>query len=79
MAPHITFWIIARGINVGLHTRMYFSDEAAANAKCPVLARLEQQSRVKTLIAQRGEKGGKAAYAFNIRLQGEGETVFFDI
>ncbi|HEV3044205.1 MAG TPA: protocatechuate 3,4-dioxygenase subunit alpha [Roseiarcus sp.] len=79
MAPHITFWIIARGINVGLHTRMYFSDEAAANAKCPVLARLEQQSRVKTLIAQRSEKGGKATYAFNIRLQGEGETVFFDI
>jgi protocatechuate 3,4-dioxygenase alpha subunit len=79
MAPHITFWIIARGINVGLHTRMYFSDEAAANAKCPVLARLEQQSRVKTLIAQRSEKGGKATYAFNIRLQGEGETVFLDI
>src|ERR1700722_10125420 len=73
MAPHVTFWIIARGINLGLHTRMYFSDETAANAKCPVLARLEDQSRAKTLIAQRSEKDGKAVYTFDIRLQGEGE------
>ncbi|HLW92247.1 MAG TPA: protocatechuate 3,4-dioxygenase subunit alpha [Roseiarcus sp.] len=79
MAPHITAWIIARGINVGLHTRMYFSDEAAANAKCPVLARLEHQGRVKSLIAERSEKGGKVVYRFDIRLQGEDQTVFFDI
>jgi len=79
MAPHVTFWLIARGINLGLHTRMYFSDETAANAQCPVLARLEDQSRAKTLIAQRSEKDGKAVYTFDIRLQGEGETVFFDI
>jgi protocatechuate 3,4-dioxygenase, alpha subunit len=79
MAPHVTFWIIARGINLGLHTRMYFSDEAAANAKCPVLARLEHQDRVETLIGKRSDKNGKATYKFDIRLQGEGETVFFDI
>jgi len=79
MAPHITFWIVARGINVGLHTRMYFSDEAAANAKCPVLARLEHQRRVDSLVAQRSDKGGRATYHFDIRLQGENETVFFDI
>jgi protocatechuate 3,4-dioxygenase, alpha subunit len=79
MAPHVTFWIIARGINIGLHTRMYFSDEAAANAKCPVLARLEHQGRAKSLIAQRSDRGGKAVYRFDIRLQGEDETVFFDI
>jgi protocatechuate 3,4-dioxygenase alpha subunit len=79
MAPHITFWIVARGINVGLHTRMYFSDEAAANAKCPVLARLEQRARAKSLIAQRSEKAGKVVYRFDIRLQGENETVFFDV
>jgi len=79
MAPHITFWIIARGINLGLHTRMYFSDEAAANAKCPVLGRLEDQNRLKSLVAQRGERDGKTVYSFDIRLQGEGETVFFDI
>src|SRR5262249_34661522 len=37
MAPHVNFWIVARGINIGLHTRMYFSDEAEANASDPVL------------------------------------------
>ena len=79
MAPHVTFWIIARGINLGLHTRMYFSDEGAANAKCPVLARLEHQHRIKTLIAQRSDKAGKVTYTFDVRLQGEDETVFFDI
>jgi protocatechuate 3,4-dioxygenase alpha subunit len=40
---------------------------------------LENQGRVKTLIAERSEKGGKVTYRFDIRLQGENETVFFDI
>jgi protocatechuate 3,4-dioxygenase alpha subunit len=79
MAPHITFWIVARGINLGLHTRMYFSDEAAANAECPVLARAEHRHRVATLIAHRGEEDGRPVYVFDIRLQGEHETIFFDI
>jgi protocatechuate 3,4-dioxygenase alpha subunit len=79
MAPHVTFWIVARGINLGLHTRMYFADEAAANAECPVLARIEHRDRVATLIAARGEEAGKPVYRFDIRLQGERETVFFDI
>ncbi|MDZ5451108.1 protocatechuate 3,4-dioxygenase subunit alpha [Labrys sp. ZIDIC5] len=75
MAPHITFWIVARGINLGLHTRMYFADEEAANGEDPVLARIEHRQRVATLIAAR--KGD--AYVFDINLQGERETVFFDI
>jgi protocatechuate 3,4-dioxygenase, alpha subunit len=79
MAPHITFWIVARGINLGLHTRMYFSDEDAANRECPVLARIEHRDRVATLVAARGEENGRVVYAFDIRLQGEQETVFFDI
>ncbi|MGD0720563.1 MAG: protocatechuate 3,4-dioxygenase subunit alpha [Roseiarcus sp.] len=79
MAPHVTFWIVARGINLGLHTRMYFSDEAAANAECPVLARVEHKRRVATLIAARGEERGRPVYTFDIRLQGEQETIFFDI
>ena len=79
MAPHITFWIVARGINIGLHTRLYFSDEEAANAQCPVLARIEHKHRVQTLIATRGEESGLPAYTFDIHLQGEKETVFFDI
>lgn len=75
MAPHITFWIVARGINLGLQTRMYFPEEEAANAEDPVLARIEHRNRVPTLVA---ERTGDAAYRFDIRLQGEGETVFFD-
>ncbi len=79
MAPHITFWVVARGINIGLHTRMYFSDEEAANAECPVLARIEHRTRVPTLVASRSEENGMPAYTFDIHLQGEKETVFFDI
>jgi protocatechuate 3,4-dioxygenase, alpha subunit len=79
MAPHINFWIVARGINIGLSTRMYFSDEEAANAADPVLNLVEQEVRRSTLIAKREAKDGKTVYAFDIRLQGENETVFFDI
>ena len=79
MAPHITFWIVARGINIGLHTRMYFDDEEKANAECPVLARIEHKVRVPTLIASRSEENGVPTYTFDIHLQGEKETVFFDI
>jgi len=79
MAPHITFWIVARGINIGLHTRLYFGDEATANAEDPVLLRIEHRQRVATLIAPRGEVDGMATYTFDIRLRGENETVFFDI
>ena len=79
MAPHITFWIVARGINIGLHTRLYFGDEEAANAECPVLARIEHKVRLATLIAARSEENGMPTYTFDIHLQGDKETVFFDI
>ncbi|TIT78249.1 MAG: protocatechuate 3,4-dioxygenase subunit alpha, partial [Mesorhizobium sp.] len=74
MAPHITLWIVARGINIGLHTRLYFSDEEKANAEDPILARIEHRLRVPTLIAKR--QGD--TYVFDVHLQGEKETVFFD-
>lgn len=74
-APHITFWIVARGINLGLQTRMYFPDEEAANAEDPILGRIEHRVRVPTLIARKVDGG----YSFDIHLQGENETVFFDI
>ncbi|SJM30974.1 protocatechuate 3,4-dioxygenase subunit alpha [Mesorhizobium delmotii] len=75
MAPHLTVWIVARGINIGLHTRMYFSDEETANAEDPVLMRIEQRERVSTLVAPRDGD----IYKFDIHLQGINETVFFDI
>lgn len=73
-APHISFWLVARGINIGLNTRMYFpEDDHSAD---PVLNAVEQPSRRKTLIATRIAPG---SYRFNIRLQGDNETVFLDI
>lgn len=74
-APHITVWLVARGINLGLTTRIYFADEPAANAQDPLLARIEQGERVATLIATRVND----VYHFDIHLQGPQETVFFDI
>lgn len=75
MAPHVTFWIVARGINLGLNTRMYFSDEEQANAEDPILTRIEHRVRVPTLIGKR--EGNEVR--FDIHLQGDKETIFFDI
>lgn len=74
-APHVSFWIVARGINLGLNTRMYFADEQAANDEDPVLAMIEHKVRVPTLLAQRDGD----SYHFDIHLQGDKETIFFDI
>lgn len=74
-APHISFWIVARGINLGLNTRLYFADEAAANAEDPILARIEHAGRRASLVAPR--QGD--TFTFDIHLQGPRETVFFDI
>ncbi|WP_071796692.1 protocatechuate 3,4-dioxygenase subunit alpha [Natronohydrobacter thiooxidans] len=78
-APHLNLWIVARGINVGLNTRLYFDDESDANAADPVLNLIEWQNRRPTLIAKRGLQDGKPVYRFDIHLQGEHETVFFDV
>jgi len=80
MAPHVNFWIVARGINLGLNTRMYFGDEAEANTKDAVLNLIEWESRRATLVAPRSAgPDGRAVYRFDIRLQGPDETVFFDV
>ena len=79
MAPHVSLWIVARGINLGLHTRLYFGDEEDANAADPLLARIELRHRVATLIAARGAAEGMPCYRFDIHLQGDKETVFLDI
>ncbi|WP_424966119.1 protocatechuate 3,4-dioxygenase subunit alpha [Dinoroseobacter sp. S375] len=74
-APHITLWIVARGINLGLQTRIYFADEAEANGEDPVLTRIEHQSRIPTLLAT---PEGPDRYRFDVHLQGPQETIFFD-
>ncbi|AUQ75705.1 protocatechuate 3,4-dioxygenase subunit alpha [Phaeobacter piscinae] len=85
MAPHINLWIVARGINVGLNTRLYFEEEQEANGNDPVLKLIEQTARRNTLLARRkgqadtGTAETPLVYRFDIHLQGPDETVFFDI
>lgn len=74
MAPHVNVWIVARGINIGLNTRMYFED--GDNSADPVMNLIEQVDRRATLLARRTAPG---RYRFDIRLQGAGETVFMDV
>lgn len=74
-APHVSLWIVARGINVGLQTRAYFADEAEANDEDPILSVVPEDRR-STLIAV---PEGDGVYRLDIRLQGDGETVFFDL
>ena len=74
-APHISFWIVARGINLGLSTRLYFDDESEANAADPVLSSISEPARRQSLLARR--EGDM--FSFDIHLQGPDETVFFDV
>lgn len=73
-APHVLVSVFARGLLKRVVTRIYFPDEEKANATDPVLALLVDPRRRATLVAARAEGG----YIFDIRLQGEGETVFFE-
>ena len=74
-APHILMSVLARGLLKRLATRVYFGDEAQANEADPLLSSVEPDRR-ETLVATVDEEG---AYRFDIRLQGDGETVFFDV
>jgi protocatechuate 3,4-dioxygenase alpha subunit len=76
-APHLNVIVLARGMLTHAFTRIYFSDEAAANASDPVLAEVEPARR-QTLIAIREATPGGVVYRLDIRLQGPDETVFFD-
>jgi protocatechuate 3,4-dioxygenase alpha subunit len=76
-APHLLLAIFARGMLLHLYTRIYFGGEAA-NSADPVMA-LVPADRRDTLIARREQGAGNAVYRFDIRLQGDNETVFFDI
>jgi len=77
-APHISLSIFARGINIHLQTRVYFSDESEANKADPVLQSVGQPDLIATLIAKKETRHGLPLYRFDIHLQGDRETVFFD-
>jgi protocatechuate 3,4-dioxygenase, alpha subunit len=73
-APHIAVTLMARGMLNRVVTRIYFGDEEEANAEDPILALVPAERR-STLIATPTDGG----YRFDIRIQGPGETVFFDV
>jgi protocatechuate 3,4-dioxygenase alpha subunit len=77
-APHINVVVFARGMLVHAYTRIYFADEPA-NVRDPVLNSVKNKKRRQTLIALPGMETGKTVYRFDIYLQGENETVFFDM
>lgn len=72
LAPHVNVVVFARGLLKQAHTRMYFPDEAEANANDPVFALVDEDRR-ETLLATTSDDG----FRFDIRLQGADETVFF--
>lgn len=77
-APYINAVVTMRGLLLHTFTRIYFSDEVAANAEDPVLAQVPADRR-NTLVAQRSEEGGQVTYTLDIHMQGDKETVFFDV
>jgi protocatechuate 3,4-dioxygenase alpha subunit len=80
-APHIDVSVFARGLLGRLVTRIYFPGERAANEADPVLRAIADPGRRATLIAaaQPGPPGGPGGFRFDIHLQGDQETVFFDV
>lgn len=77
-APHINVTVFMRGLLLHAYTRIYFADEESANASDPVLQSVPADRRA-TLLAQREEAPGRNLYRFDIHMQGDDETVFFDI
>ncbi len=77
-APHINVILFMRGSLHNLYTRLYFSDEMTANQNDPLFNAVPAE-RQSTLIAQRNEINGQVFYTFNIKMQGDNETVFFQV
>jgi protocatechuate 3,4-dioxygenase alpha subunit len=74
-APHIAIWVLSRGLMKGLATRAYFQGESL-NETDPLLQSIDDAARQATMIAT---PAGAATWRLDIRLQGEGETVFLDL
>ena len=74
-APHIALCILSRGLMRGLVTRAYFQGEKL-NETDPLLMSIEEPARRATLIAK---PAGAGVWRMDVRLQGEGETVFLDV
>ena len=78
-APHLDVSVFARGLLDRVVTRIYFPDEAEANAADPVLSAIAESHRRQTLVASEVPGGAPGQFRFDVRLRGERETVFFDV
>lgn len=76
-APHVNVTVLARGMLSHAFTRVYFSDETGANAEDALLQSVPAERR-DTLVAKRAQTPAGVVYRFDIHLQGDDETVFFD-
>jgi protocatechuate 3,4-dioxygenase, alpha subunit len=77
-APHVSIVLTMRGLLHHLFTRLYFDDESEANARDPVLASVPAERRSTLIALAEPQSGGVRTYRFDLRMQGERETVFFD-
>jgi protocatechuate 3,4-dioxygenase alpha subunit len=77
-APHINMIVTMRGLLLHVFTRVYFEDETGANERDAVLTSVPPERRP-TLVARRLEDAGTPRYLIDIRMQGDEETVFFDV
>ncbi|MFJ6080804.1 protocatechuate 3,4-dioxygenase subunit alpha [Streptomyces sp. NPDC092369] len=73
-APYISVCVFARGLLTHLYTRIYLPGDEAVLAADPLLSRLPDERRDTLIAAEQGD----GTYRFDIRLQGEGETVFLE-
>jgi protocatechuate 3,4-dioxygenase alpha subunit len=78
-APHIMVSVLGRGLLKRLATRLYFADEAAANDEDAILALVPEDRRATLIARADGEGPDGRVYCFDIHLQGDDETVFFDV
>jgi protocatechuate 3,4-dioxygenase alpha subunit len=78
-APHINVIVFMRGLLIHAYTRLYFSDETEANATDPVLTSVDAGRRYTLIASKTKGANGCTGYEFNIYMQGEKETVFFDV
>ena len=79
-APHMAINVFARGMLKQQVTRLYFSDEINANSEDPVLNSIDDAEMRDTLVASKvDDENGMTCYKFNIHLQGEKETAFFNV
>jgi protocatechuate 3,4-dioxygenase, alpha subunit len=77
-APHIDVIVMMRGVLIHAFTRIYFEDEAEANARDAVLNQVPEARRA-TLMARRDTQASRPVYRIDIHMQGPQETVFFDL